>query len=315
MFKAAAIRKAAFLSFLLIAISPNLAPPVALALGLATAFSIGTPFPRLSGRLAKYLLQGSVVLLGFGMDLTAIVRAGRDGLFVTIATIIGTLFLGAGIGRLLRVDPKLAALISSGTAICGGSAIAAVAPAIRAEPKQIAVSLGIVFILNSLALFLFPFVGQMLGMTQYQFGMWAAIAIHDTSSVVGAAQAFGHEAAGIAATVKLARALWIAPVTLVFGRIFNTKDGQASRLAIPWFVILFLLAATLRSYAPAEILPSIFDSLTNAAKAGLSATLFIIGSRLNLRTIRDVGTRPLLLGVALWALVLAASLAAVFATA
>jgi uncharacterized integral membrane protein (TIGR00698 family) len=313
-FQSAAIRKAIFIVLFVIAISPYSSPPAALALGIAAVFAIGNPFPGISGRPAKYLLQGSVVLLGFGMDLTAIFRAGRDGIVLTIATIIATIVLGTALGRLLRVDAKLAVLISSGTAICGGSAIAAVGPAIRAEPKQIAVSLGIVFILNSIALFFFPFTGHLLGMTQQQFGIWAAIAIHDTSSVVGAAQAFGAEAAGIAATVKLARALWIAPVALIFGRVFRNEDGPKTRVAVPWFVFLFLFAAAVRSYAPAEILPSIFDSLTNAAKAGLSGTLFIIGSSLHPHTLRDVGARPFFLGAVLWILVIAASIAAVFGT-
>lgn len=307
-------QKAVFALLLAFCLSPLSSPPVSLAIGILTAFVFRRPMAGFSGRGAKYLLQASVILLGFGMDLSAIYRAGREGVWLTVATITVTLAAGALIGRVLRVDSKMVALISCGTSICGGSAIAAAAPAIRAEPRQIAVSLGIVFILNSVALFIFPPAGHLLGMTPDQFGIWSAVAIHDTSSVIGAAQAFSPESAGIAATVKLARALWIAPVALLLGRIFRRADGPAAKVAVPWFIFLFLAAAAIRTFAPAAVLPSIFDSFTNLAKAGMSATLFIIGAGLNPRTIRDVGFRPFLLGVTLWTLVVALSLVAIFGT-
>lgn len=307
-----ALRKAAFVILFLFCFSSFSSPPISLALGITAVFLFGNPFPGLSGRPAKYFLQVSVVLLGFGMDLMSVYRAGRDGIGLTIVTIAGTLAAGFLLGKFLKVDSRLSSLISCGTSICGGSAIAAAAHAVRAEPKQIAVSLGIVFILNSIALFLFPWAGHLLGMSQQQFGIWAAIAIHDTSSVVGAAQAFGTESVGIAATVKLARALWIAPVVFFLSRIYRNGDGEKNKFAIPWFVLLFLAAAAFRTLAPSEVLPSVFDALTNLAKSGMSATLFIIGSSLHPRTLKNVGFRPFLLGLVLWILVIALSLAAVF---
>jgi uncharacterized integral membrane protein (TIGR00698 family) len=297
-------RKAAFILLIIFCLSPYGSPPVALALGLAMAFAIGDPFPQLSGRPTKLLLQASVVLLGFGMNLEAIYKAGRQGILFTIATIIGTLVLGYLVGKALAVNAKTSALISSGTAICGGSAIAAVGPAIDADPEEMSVALGTVFILNSVALFLFPILGQGLGLTQNQFGVWAAIAIHDTSSVVGAAQAYGAEALSIATTVKLARALWIAPVALMFAILYRKSNTDSkAKIAVPWFIFLFIGTAAFRTFAPPEILPSIFDSLVNLAKAGMTITLFLIGASLTPRTLRAVGPRPLVQGILLWAVI------------
>ena len=230
----------------------------------------------------------------------------------TVATIFGTLVLGFIVGKLLKINGKTSNLISAGTAICGGSAIAAVAPAIRADADQTSVSLGTVFILNSVALFTFPIIGHALGLTQHQFGVWAAIAIHDTSSVVGAAAKYGDEALQIATTVKLARALWIAPVALLFAFIYRPKQGETKiREIIPWFIFLFLLTTILRTYAPAEIQPSIFESLVMLAKAGLTVTLFLIGASLSRETLKKVGVRPLIQGVILWILISVVSLWAV----
>jgi len=305
-------RKALFILLILFLLSPYGSPPVALALGLLLAFTIGNPFPELSGKPTKYLLQASVVLLGFGMNLGAIVKAGRDGILFTIATIFGTLLLGYLAGRFLTVPNKTSTLISSGTAICGGSAIAAVGPAINAEHEEMSVSLGTVFILNSVALFLFPILGHALGLTENQFGIWAAIAIHDTSSVVGAAQAYGSEALATATTVKLARALWIAPIALMFAYLYRKADGSSqAKVAIPWFIFLFIGAAAFRTYAPAFIIPSIFDSLVNLAKAGMTVTLFLIGASLTPRTLKKVGLRPLIQGVLLWIVISAVALWAV----
>jgi len=307
-------RKAVFILIILFLLSPYGLPPVALALGLLVAFTIGNPFPHLEGKFAKYLLQTSVVLLGFGMQLSAIFEAGRSGILFTIATIFGTLGLGYLVGKLLTVPDKTSTLISSGTAICGGSAIAAIGPAIRAEHEEMSVSLGTVFILNSVALFLFPLLGQSLGLTENQFGIWAAIAIHDTSSVVGAAQAYGSEALATATTVKLARALWIAPLALMFAFLYRKSDSEVkARIAIPWFIFLFIAAAAFRTYAPAFVLPSIFDSLVNLAKAGMTLTLFLIGASLTPRTLKAVGIRPLIQGVLLWIVISIAALAAVCA--
>ncbi len=306
-------QKALFILLVVICLSPYGSPPLALALGLAIALSIGNPFPELGGKPTKYLLQVSVVLLGFGMNLGAVVKAGKDGILFTIATIFGTLILGAFVGKLLKVRAKTSTLISSGTAICGGSAIAAVAPAIDADKDEMSVSLGIVFVLNSVALFLFPLIGHALDLSQNQFGVWSAIAIHDTSSVVGASSIYGPEALAIATTVKLARALWIAPVALLFAFIYRDKDSTAkTKVAIPWFIFLFLGATVVRSYAPVTVMiPSVFDALVNLAKAGMTVTLFLIGASLTRATIKSVGVRPLLQGVALWIVISVAALFAV----
>lgn len=301
-----------FILLIIFCISPYGSPPVALVLGLFVAFTLGNPFPELQGKPTQYLLQASVIFLGFGMNLGAVYKAGRDGILFTIATIFGTLILGYGVGKLLKVNAKTSTLISSGTAICGGSAIAAVGPAINAETEEMSVSLGTVFILNSVALFVFPLIGHGLGMKGDQFGIWSAIAIHDTSSVVGAAQAFGSESLAVATTVKLARALWIAPVALLFAFIYRKADvNSKAKVAVPWFIFLFLGAAAIRTYAPSSVLPSIFDSLTNLAKAGMTVTLFLIGSSLSRKTLKAVGFRPLLQGVLLWIVISLVSLWAV----
>lgn len=305
-------QKAAFTLLVIFLLSPYGSPPVALALGLMVAFTFGNPFPQLIGKPTKYLLQASVVFLGFGMNLTAIYNAGKDGILFTIATIFGTLALGAIVGKLLAVNGKTSSLISSGTAICGGSAIAAVGPAIDADNEQMSVSLGTVFVLNSIALFIFPIIGHGLDLTQQQFGVWSAIAIHDTSSVVGAAQAFGEEALSIATTVKLARALWIAPLAFGFMYLYRGSESKGNvKAAMPWFILLFVLASVIRTYAPSWVVPSIFESLVNLAKAGMTITLFLIGASLSRRTLKAVGVRPLLQGVILWVVISIVSLGAV----
>ncbi|MDQ3130065.1 MAG: putative sulfate exporter family transporter [Acidobacteriota bacterium] len=299
--------------FTLVVVCLMISPPAALALGLILAFTIGNPFPSETKKTTKYLLQVSVVLLGFGMNLASVVKAGKDGILFTIATIFGTLVLGFLIGKLLKINGKISALISSGTAICGGSAIAAVAPAIDADADETSVSLGTVFILNSVALFVFPIIGHSLNLTENQFGVWSAIAIHDTSSVVGAAAKYGDEALRIATTVKLARALWIAPVALLFAFLYRAKSSEKkTKIAIPWFIFLFLLATVIRTYTPAEVPPSIFDSLVNLAKAGLTVTLFLIGASLSRETLKNVGIKPLIQGVLLWLVISLVSLWAVW---
>ncbi len=302
------LQKIVFYLLIFVCLTPFVAPPVALLLGLISALTIGNPYTRQSAKITKILLQASVVLLGFGMNLTAVYRAGKDGVLFTVATIFGTLVVGFLVGKLLKVEDKISNLISSGTAICGGSAIAAVAPAIDADGEQISVSMGTVFILNSVALFVFPFIGHFLNLTQNQFGVWAAIAIHDTSSVVGAAQSYGAEALAIATTVKLARALWIAPVALLFSFVYRSDKAK---IAIPWFIFLFLLATVVRTYTPPEFPPSIFDSLVMLAKTGLTVTLFLIGATLSRETLVKVGIKPLVQGVILWILISVISLWAV----
>lgn len=305
-------QKGIFILLAVICLSPVGSPPIALALGILLAFTLGNPFPSLSGNPTKYLLQVSVVLLGFGMDLQALVRAGRDGILFTIATIFGTLALGYLVGKALNVRAKTSALISSGTAICGGSAIAAVGPSINAESDEMSVSLGTVFVLNAIALFVFPMIGHAAGLSQSQFGIWAAIAIHDTSSVVGAGGTYGPEALAVATTVKLARALWIAPVALLFAYIYRGEvAGGRKGISIPWFIFLFVAAAAIRTYGSSDVLPSIFDSLVNLGKAGMIATLFLIGASLSPQMLKSVGARPLVQGVILWVTISAVSLWAV----
>jgi len=305
-------RKALFILLIIFILTPWGSPPLALALGLAMALTIGTPFPDLNGKPTRMLLQTSVILLGFGMNLKAIYEAGKDGILLTIVTIFGTLALGYALGKLLKVRGRISALISTGTAICGGSAIAAAAPGIEAEPEQISISLGTVFVLNAIALFLFPFIGHQLNLSQHQFGIWSAIAIHDTSSVVGAAAAYGTDALATATTVKLARALWIAPVALMLMLLYRRRYPNAkAKIAIPWFIGLFLLAVVARSYAPLWIEPSFFDALVNLAKAGMTVTLFLIGTSLTLESIATTRWRPLFQGAILWLIVSIVSLGAV----
>ncbi len=301
-------QKIIFYLLIFLCLTPYASPPIALVLGLILAFTIGNPFAEQTAKYTKILLQASVVLLGFGMNLTAVYRAGRDGIAFALATIFGTLIVGFIIGKLLKVNEKTAALISTGTAICGGSAIAAVAPAIDADGEQVSVSLGTIFILNSVALIVFPFIGHSLNLTQSQFGIWSAIAIHDTSSVVGAAQSYGAQALAIATTVKLARALWIAPVALLYAFIYRSAK---TKLAIPWFIFFFLLATIARTYTPPDFPPSIFDSLVLLAKTGLTVTLFFIGASLSRETLKKVGIKPLAQGILLWILISLVSLWAV----
>jgi uncharacterized integral membrane protein (TIGR00698 family) len=307
------LEKIIFILLILVCLSPWGSPPVALALGLGVAFTMGNPFSQLTGKPTRLLLQASVTLLGFGMNIEAVFKAGKEGILFTIATIFGTLILGHFVGKLLYVNEKTSSLISSGTAICGGSAIAAVGPAINAGPEEMSVSLGTVFVLNSIALLLFPFIGHVLNLSQTQFGVWSAIAIHDTSSVVGAAQTYGPEALAIATTVKLARALWIAPVALTFAILYRKNDSdRKTKVAVPWFIFLFLGTSLIRTYAPSQVLPSIFDSLVNLAKAGMTITLFLIGASLSRKMLKKVGWRPLLQGVLLWIVISVVSLIAVF---
>lgn len=301
------IRKAAFVALLLFCLTPWCSPPIALALGLVFALSLGSPFK--TSKATKVLLQASVVGLGFGMNLERLLAAGRTGIVFTIATIVGTLLLGYAIGRAMRISSGTAHLISSGTAICGGSAIAAVGPVIGASDEEMSVSLGTVFILNSIALFLFPMIGTALQLTQNQFGVWSAIAIHDTSSVVGAASAFGAEALQVATTVKLTRALWIVP--LVLGTALAFHRGK-TRVAMPWFILFFLIASVVRTYVDAPA--AVWDGIVRLARIGLTVTLFLIGSQLSRESLAKVGVRPLILGVVLWIAISAAGLWAVRAT-
>lgn len=303
-------QKALFVLLIIFILSPWGSPFLALALGLAMALTIGNPFPQLVGKPTTYLLQASVVMLGFGMNLGAIVKAGRSGILFILAVVFGALALGYVVGKLLGTPKRITTLITVGTAICGGSAIAAVGPAIKAENDEMSVSLGTIFVLNAVALFAFPFIGHSIGMTQEQFGLWCAVAIQDTSSVVGASSAYGAAALAIAATVKLARALWIAPMALALAFIFREKDAKA-KIAVPWFIFLFVAAAAVRTFAPSTIQPSIFDAVVNLAKAGFAVTLFLIGLSISVAMLKKVGIRPFLLGTILWIIIASLSLWAV----
>ena len=288
---------------LILAATGLVSPPIALLGGLVYGFAVSHPFHVESKRLAKFLLQASVVALGFGMNLHEVVHAGRSGFFYTAISITAAMLLGLGLGHFIRVSKKSAFLISAGTAICGGSAIAAVGPIADANEEEMAVALGTVFILNSIALFLFPLIGYALRMSQAQFGLWSALAIHDTSSVVGATAKYGPTALAVGTTIKLARALWIVPLSFVTAMTLKSK----ARIQWPWFILLFCLAALLNTILPA--FNPAFTVLNHLGKIGLTVTLFLIGSGLNKQTIEQVGFRPLLQGVALWIVVGAGSLA------
>jgi uncharacterized integral membrane protein (TIGR00698 family) len=295
-------QKTIFVLGLIVAASGFASPPVALALGLVFGLVFTHPFGGQARKLSRYLLQASVVGLGFGMNLHEVVHAGRSGFLYTFLSISFAMAAGMALGALFRVERKPAFLISTGTAICGGSAIAAVGPISHASDEEMAVSLATIFVLNSVALLIFPAIGAALHLSQTQFGLWAALAIHDTSSVVGAAAKYGAVALAVGTTVKLARALWIVPVSL------GTAVAQHSKAKIqwPWFIALFCLAAVCNTYLPAGL--ATYALLSKAAKIGLTATLYLIGSGISIQTLREVGHRPLLQGVVLWLLVSVASL-------
>jgi|HubBroStandDraft_2_1064218.scaffolds.fasta_scaffold12622_3 uncharacterized integral membrane protein (TIGR00698 family) len=291
-----------FLFCLLVSASGLVSPAVALAIGLVFGLTFPHPYGDEAKRFSRFLLQASVVGLGFGMNLHEVVRAGRSGFVYTMLGISFTLLAGMGLGTLLSVQRVPAFLISTGTAICGGSAIAAVGPITQASDEEMAVALGTVFVLNSIALLIFPSIGTALKLTQSQFGLWAALAIHDTSSVVGAAAKYGAEALAIATTVKLARALWIVPLSVGTAVV----RGAKAKIQWPWFIGLFCLAAVCNTYLPAGA--SLYAIAVKVAKIGLTATLFLIGSGISVATVKQVGHRPLLQGILLWLLVSVGSL-------
>lgn len=268
-------RQLIFIIAVVLCLTPYISPPVGLLMGLVIAQFVGHPWLHVNHKATHILLQASVIGLGFGMNVNTALQAGRQGLLFTIVSIAITLLLGYIMGKWLKNDVKTSYLIATGTAICGGSAIAAIAPVIKAEEKQISVALGTVFILNSVALFAFPLIGHYLHLSQTQFGLWCAIAIHDTSSVVGAAGKYGAHALEVATTVKLARALWIIPVALVSTLIFK---NQSRAIRIPYFILVFVIAMVLNTYlAPVKI---ISPYLVAMAKAGLTLTSFFNWCRL-----------------------------------
>jgi uncharacterized integral membrane protein (TIGR00698 family) len=313
------LAKIIFLLALALSFSGIFSPPVALLAGILFGLSFTHPFSQPSRTAARILLQVSVVALGFGMNLHEVLKAGRSGFIYTALGISFALILGLTLGKLLQVRGNSSFLITTGTAICGGSAIAAIGPILQADEEEMAVSLGTIFILNSIALLIFPPIGNALHLSQSQFGLWAALAIHDTSSVVGAATKYGAPALVIATTVKLARALWIVPLALATAAIkhrlsqktavaareqsSSSEDASAGatdavRIQFPWFILFFLLAAIANTYLPGQ--QAATKTFFTLGRFGLTATLFLIGTGISRKTLKEVGWRPLLQGVLLW---------------
>lgn len=301
--QATLLQKVLFFVLLIFCVTPFVEPPLALILGFVVSFFIGHPYIKHNSVAAKYLLQFSVVGLGFGMNLTEAIKVGKEGLIFTVASIFFTLIVGLIIGRYLKINKSTSTLISGGTAICGGSAIAALAPVINAKDEDISVAMACIFILNALALLIFPVIGHQLNMSQDQFGLWSAIAIHDTSSVIGSAQKYGEEALKIATTVKLERALWIIPVSILLSVLNN---GSVKKIKIPYFILGFIGAILLAYYFP-QIKP-FGEVMVFTAKKALNITLFLIASGLSISSIKKVGVKPLVQGVLLWIFISVGSL-------
>jgi uncharacterized integral membrane protein (TIGR00698 family) len=290
----AALSKSIFFLALVLSFTGILSPPVALTIGIIFGLSFAHPYAAATRTSARILLQVCVVALGFGMNLHAVLKAGRSGFVYTAMGLSFAILMGLALGRILRVRGNSSFLITAGTAICGGSAIAAIGPILHADDEEMAVSLGTVFILNSVALLLFPPIGGLLHLSQSQFGLWAALAIHDTSSVVGAAAKYGQEALIVGTTVKLARALWILPLALATAAVKHSK----TRIKLPWFILFFCLAAILNTYVPA--ITYISHTVFAIGRLGLTATLFLIGTGISRATLKEVGWRPMLQGILLW---------------
>ena len=310
--RAQSLPRFALAASVLFCLTPWSSPGLALAIGVALALSLGNPWPSQVTRVSRPLLQVSVVLLGFGMNLSALAGAARQGFELAALSIGATFLLGAMLGRLLRVQRSTSTLVSAGTAICGGSAIAAVGLAITAAEGEMSVALGTVFLLNGVALYVFPPLGHLLGLSQVQFGVWAGIAIHDVSSVVGAASTYGAVALQTATAVKLSRTLWIIPVALAAGLMARRPEGGQGRnpqvrIAVPWFVGLFVLASLSSTWlGPVHRAAPV---LTGMARTGMTLTLLLVGVSLSRASLARVGIRPVLHGLALWLVVSGGSLA------
>ncbi|MFI3262155.1 MAG: putative sulfate exporter family transporter [Rikenellaceae bacterium] len=293
--------------YLLLALSSLfLSPAISLFAGIAFALILGSVFKKQSLKVSKYLLQVSVVGLGFGMNLMDAIESSSDGIVFTIFSVVLVMVLGVYLSKVFSVERKLGYLISSGTAICGGSAIAAISPVVKANSNETSMSLAVVFTLNAIALFIFPAIGEFLSLTQQQFGTWAAIAIHDTSSVVGAGQIYGEEALKVATTVKLTRALWIIPLSLVSTFVFKNEEGGKGKITIPWFILLFVVAMIINTYIP--INTTILNFIKLSSHKMLSLTLFLIGGTLSIEAIRNAGIRPIIFGLSLWIVIAVLSL-------
>lgn len=302
-------RAALFILFVFVAIPGPSSPTIALVLGVLYGISIRHPYPKQAKRLSTWLLQISIVAMGFDMNLQRVIAAGRSGFVYTLGGIAFAMIVGGLLGRVLSVAKIISHLISVGTAICGGSAIAAMGPVVGASDEEMSVSIGTIFILNAIGLLIFPPLGHAFGLSQDQFGLWAALAIHDTSSVVGAGTKYGETALMIATTVKLARALWIVPLTFGTAMLRREKNAPLKSIKWPWFIGLFLIAAVVRTYLPSAVWPH----LAKGGKIGLTVTLFLIGTGMSRESLAKVGVRPLVQGVLLWIIVATTTLALVHA--
>lgn len=289
------LQKGTYLAFAFFCLTPYVSAPLALVLGFLMMQFVGNPFQNLTQELTAKLLKISVVGLGFGMNVNSALNAGKEGFVFTVVSIFSLLIVGYLLTKVFKIDQIIGYLISAGTAICGGSAIAAIAPIVKAKPNQISMALAVVFTLNSIALLIFPFVGNFLDMSQHRFGMWCAIAIHDTSSVVGAASKYGMEALEVATTVKLARALWIIPLSFLSVALFKNKENKVK---IPWFIAFFVLAMILSTYIP--FVQKMSPTIVTFSKAGLNLTLFLIGSGLSFAILKTIGAKPIVMAVLLW---------------
>lgn len=314
--RAAILRPVVYGGVVILCLSGFISPPVALALGMALALTIDNPWRKASHRIAMYLLQICVVLLGFTMNLQAVLLAGLHGAVFAAVSIGATLVAGRWLGRWLGIDPQTSLLISTGTAICGGSAIAAVGSVIDAGESSMTLAMGTVFLLNAVALYLFPLLGHAMHLSQNQFGVWAGIAIHDISSVVAAANSYGPTALATATAVKLSRALWIVPLSFAVAWLADRKDRRRMvenpgledaqpvkprKKHIPWFIGLFLLACIVRSFVPG--MESLSVGISRVGDIGLTVTLFLIGTGLSRKTLAAVGIKPMLQGILLWAFI------------
>lgn len=289
------ISKVIFFILILAALFGLVSSPIALLLGFIFTFVFNNPFLEQTQKSIQILLKIAVVGLGFGMFIKETFETSKDGFGLTFYSIILTVVLGIVLSKLFKLDRKLGHLITSGTSICGGSAIAAISPVIKADGKTISMALGVVFLLNSIALLIFPSIGHFFHLSQHQFGLWAAIAIHDTSSVVGAAMSYGDDALRIATTVKLSRTLWIIPLSIFSMFLFKTK-GQ--KIKIPYFIALFILAIIINSY---EVLPPIINtSIVLISKRLLIVTLFLVGSTISVKDLKETVYKPIVFALSLW---------------
>ena len=300
------VKKVLFICVGLFVLSDWCSAPYALLLGILFALLLTNPFPDQTRKLAPMLLKASIIGIGFGINLNQAVEIGSTGLLFTVASVSISILLGYVAGKIFNIEAKISYLISVGSAICGGTAIAAVSPIANADQRQISTAMGTVFVLNAVALFLFPFVGELLELSQTQFGYWSGIAIHDTSSVVGAASIYGKEALITATTVKLGRTLWIIPAIIISSFVYKNKEGKKK---IPYFILFFLLAIVLSSYIP-EI-NNYSQQLRYIAKKGFSLTLFLIGAGISRTLVKSVGWRPFAQGIFIWVIISVGALVAI----